>query len=121
MSERLDRDELRALLLARRAELAGDSAQIRKDALDDSTTGEGHGVPSHLADAASDVHEREFLLERLSTSSGVLQQIDEALERVQTDRYGLCEECGHPIPPRRLQITPWASLCVECQRKEEQG
>ena len=31
------------------------------------------------------------------------------------DEYGLCEECGDPIAPRRLQLMPHATLCTECQ------
>ncbi len=33
--------------------------------------------------------------------------------------FGVCEECGDPIPPERLMIMPDATLCVPCQREME--
>ena len=35
------------------------------------------------------------------------------------DEYGLCEECDEEIPPRRLEVMPWAPLCAECQQKKD--
>ena len=50
-----------------------------------------------------------------------LSQIDEALRRLteEPEEYGLCEGCGEPIPPRRLALKPFATLCVPCQSAEE--
>jgi DnaK suppressor protein len=44
-------------------------------------------------------------------------RIDRALRKLeeQPDDYGLCEECGDEIAPRRLQLVPDAALCTECQ------
>ena len=44
---------------------------------------------------------------------------DEALERIEDGSYGRCETCGETIGARRLRVRPWATLCVECKRKEE--
>lgn len=35
------------------------------------------------------------------------------------DDFGLCEECEEEIPPRRLEVVPWAALCAECQQKKD--
>ena len=43
-----------------------------------------------------------------------LERIDEALGRIEDGSYGECLECGEPIPPRRLEIDPAATLCVSC-------
>jgi DnaK suppressor protein len=49
-----------------------------------------------------------------------LQKVEQLLQRIQKDEeYGLCEECGNPIPPERLLIVPEAALCVPCQRETE--
>lgn len=48
-----------------------------------------------------------------------LQQIDKALERLDDGTYGLCQECHEPINPERLEILPYALLCVSCQSKQE--
>ena len=41
-------------------------------------------------------------------------RIDAALGRIDDGDYGECLECGEPIPPRRLEIDPAATLCVSC-------
>ncbi|WP_029895821.1 TraR/DksA family transcriptional regulator [Desulfohalovibrio reitneri] len=44
-----------------------------------------------------------------------LQKLQNALERVESDpEFGLCEECGEPINPRRLAAMPESELCINC-------
>jgi DnaK suppressor protein len=45
------------------------------------------------------------------------RQLEEALERLEEGDYGICESCGRPIDPERLEILPRTSLCVDCARK----
>lgn len=47
-----------------------------------------------------------------------LRQVDEALERLESGQYGLCASCGNPIPVARLEIRPFATLCVPCAEKK---
>lgn len=115
MSARLDLATFREKLLRLRAQLVDDSDQMRRDASSDTAH-----APIHLADAGTDAHDQEFTLERLGSSSETLQEIDDALDRIEGDSYGLCEECDCDIPERRLTIKPWARLCVGCQEKEEE-
>jgi RNA polymerase-binding transcription factor DksA len=51
----------------------------------------------------------------------VLDAIDAALGRIDEGTYGRCERCGGPIEPERLEALPWATLCIEDKRREEQG
>lgn len=48
-----------------------------------------------------------------------LEQIESALKRLKDGTYGLCVECGQGIPVERLEILPYATLCVICQSKNE--
>ena len=48
-----------------------------------------------------------------------LIQAEQALARWYAGTYGLCEECGQPIDPARLEILPATTYCIECQRKLE--
>jgi len=48
-----------------------------------------------------------------------IEQIDLALIKMSLGDYGVCESCGDDIAPRRLQVIPWARLCVECARDYE--
>jgi RNA polymerase-binding transcription factor DksA len=44
-----------------------------------------------------------------------LGEIERALTRLADGTYGQCESCSQPIPPRRLEALPFATLCVACQ------
>lgn len=48
-----------------------------------------------------------------------IEEIDEALQRIEDGTYGTCTRCGKEINPARLEAIPWAGLCVECQQKQE--
>lgn len=50
-----------------------------------------------------------------------LVEIAEALERLDDDpeSVGVCESCEEPIPPRRMELQPWARLCIICQSEKE--
>jgi len=48
-----------------------------------------------------------------------LAQIDQALARIAAGTYGICDHCGKPIPPERMEAKPYATLCVDCQSKLE--
>jgi len=46
-----------------------------------------------------------------------LQQIQEALDRLQLGEFGTCFSCEERIPAKRLQALPWARYCVKCQER----
>ncbi|MBI3679817.1 MAG: TraR/DksA family transcriptional regulator [Acidobacteria bacterium] len=46
-----------------------------------------------------------------------LKLVNEALDRLETGEYGVCERCEEPIPPKRLEAVPWAKYCVHCQEE----
>ena len=50
-----------------------------------------------------------------------LRAIRDAIERVKSGRYGICERCGEQIGPARLEALPHAALCIECQTRAERG
>ena len=51
--------------------------------------------------------------------SETLRRIDEALQRVDEGTYGICAECEGTIAEARLQALPFATLCRDCQEREE--
>lgn len=57
--------------------------------------------------------EREQAISRLLENR--LDEIDSALSRLDIGSYGMCADCAQPIPPRRLEALPFATLCVTCQ------
>jgi DnaK suppressor protein len=44
-----------------------------------------------------------------------------ALARIADGTYGTCAVCGAEIPEERLDAVPYATLCIEDRRKQEQG
>jgi DnaK suppressor protein len=46
-----------------------------------------------------------------------IEELREALERLDEDEFGRCEECGAKIDPERLEILPATTLCADCARK----
>jgi len=73
-----------------------------------------------IADQASSAYTKEFLLSIGDAERRMLRQVDEALDKIRQDTYGLCESCGEMINERRLEALPFARLCIKCQEKEEE-
>jgi RNA polymerase-binding transcription factor DksA len=46
----------------------------------------------------------------------VLANIETALNRMHTGRYGSCLRCGMPIGVERLRLIPYLAMCEDCQR-----
>ncbi len=110
-------------LLDLRARLRGDVSQMAEVALGKNrgaASGEISSMPIHMAELGTDNYEQEFTLSLIEASSGVLEQIELALERLEEGTYGICEDCGCQIPKQRLQAIPYATMCVKCASKYEQ-
>jgi DnaK suppressor protein len=73
-----------------------------------------------LNDQATAEMDQHFMLSLKERERNLLKQIDDALARLATDRYGICEECGEEIPLRRLQARPMTTLCIACKTLQEQ-
>ena len=50
-----------------------------------------------------------------------LAEVEHALQKFKEGTYGLCDSCGQPIAPERLEALPHASLCVNCKAKSAKG
>jgi RNA polymerase-binding transcription factor DksA len=44
------------------------------------------------------------------------REIEQALSRERRGEYGICQECGEPIHPDRLDVLPGTKLCIRCAR-----
>jgi RNA polymerase-binding protein DksA len=75
-------------------------------------------LSTHLMDNAALTLEQELDDTLEENSSHVLAEIDDALERIDAGSYGTCADCGNPIPEERLEAVPWATLCIDCKRRE---
>lgn len=108
---RANLEKLRAEAAVRAASAAAALAELVRDRQgsndDDEHDPEGVTLSSEwsrlsaLSDAAADE----------------LRQFDDALARFDAGTYGICARCGKPIPAARLEVRPFAELCVPCAEK----
>jgi DnaK suppressor protein len=75
----------------------------------------------HMADTATETVDREIDYTLEESDGRLLAAIDGALARIDAGTYGICVNCGAQIAPERLEAMPWATLCIDCKRKEERG
>ena len=115
-----DKKFFRDLLLRARSSFGAqvqyhsDDALSRKD-----SAGDRVGMATHMADLGTDNYRRDFQLGLLSDGVDVLEMIDEALQRLEDSEYGICLDCGEPIPRKRLEAKPYAKYCTQCKSKRE--
>ena len=110
------------LLLKRKAALSKGIAHIETDALKTSqrdATGDLSAYSLHMADMATDNYDREFSLGLADNEQKILNRINAALEKIDSNTFGLCELCEKKISKVRLKAVPYAELCIPCQEKQE--
>lgn len=113
-------EKLRSNLLAIRERLSNQQASIHREALQSDSGRYAARAPINMAEQASDEQELDMLVSRLTASTETLVEINEALDRLDAGQYNVCEECKQEIGERRLEVQPWAKLCVKCKRKLEE-
>ncbi|RLT45383.1 MAG: hypothetical protein DWI57_00760 [Chloroflexi bacterium] len=67
----------------------------------------------------AEIFEREKTAALIAVLERRMQDIEHALRAIDKGQYGLCERCGNPIEPERLEVKPDAILCLNCQREVE--
>jgi len=77
-------------------------------------------IAQDVADKAESSYTKEFLLSLSSVEREQLLLIDEALKRLKTPEFGLCQMCQKPIGRKRLATLPWTPYCIDCQQKLEE-
>jgi len=85
------------------------------------SSGDLSSYSSHMADQGTDTMEREKAFLFASAKRKRLEDIDRALSRIESGKFGVCESCGKDIPPKRLERLPDANLCVPCKELEEKA
>jgi DnaK suppressor protein len=73
-----------------------------------------------VSDQASAEAEQNFSMRIREREQRLVKKIDEALERMNQDVYGICERCEEEIPYPRLKARPVTTLCINCKTLEEQ-
>lgn len=72
-----------------------------------------------LSDQATAEVNQNFTLRLKEREQKLLKKIDDALDRLATNTYGICLRCGEEIPYKRLKARPVTTLCIECKTQQE--
>jgi len=103
-------ESTRQSLTGRRRELEAELERLTKPPSEGANVSFGKRVGEGTAEA----------VERLSTTATArsiassIADIDRAIEKVDAGSYGICDACGRPISPARLEALPATAFCVEC-------
>lgn len=73
-----------------------------------------------MGDQATAETDRNFMLRLRDRERMLLKKIEETIERIDGEDYGICEECGNEIGMKRLEARPVATCCIECKTRQEE-
>jgi len=97
----------RRTLETRRAELGYGTSSREALAIETS--------PDQL-DRIQNACDRDWAMSNLERTSNRLREVQAALRRLETGRFGVCVDCEENINPKRLAAVPWAASCIACQQ-----
>jgi DnaK suppressor protein len=104
----------RAQLEAEYKRLSSELAALRSNA----STAEERREGSPFGKREEEATETLELEKRLTLENRVRKEmaaVEHALDKIKNRTYGLCDNCGEPINPERLEALPQASLCLKCK------
>lgn len=108
------------LLLQKRAEVLGDVSAMEEGALR-SDRSSPNAQTQHMADQGSDEYDQSLSLGLAESQRRLLGEIDDALERIDSQLYGICVVLGVAIPMERLEAKPWAKTSLDGARLLDRG
>ncbi|CAD7841748.1 MAG: DnaK suppressor protein [Olavius algarvensis Gamma 3 endosymbiont] len=110
-------DELLALLETQKSELELQLAQAATAAKPVTLDQQSVGRVSRI-DA---IQQQQMALANQQQTTRMVKRIERALQRIASDAYGYCQQCEEPITFARLQVQPFADLCLNCQSASEKS
>ena len=118
-----DLQHFKSLLLQRREETTAEVRTLEDASRDQEiqgTTGDRSTYSMHMADHGTDAMEREKSMLLAQREVDYVDDIDEALQRIEDGTYGICRVTGKDIAKARLEAVPTTSLSVEGKMKEKE-
>jgi len=70
-------------------------------------------------DLATISHARELFYNLQEGDVTRLKSIEEAIRSLDRGQYGICVRCAEDISKKRLEVVPWARMCIVCQGEME--
>jgi RNA polymerase-binding transcription factor DksA len=98
---------------------------LAKATLEQGDVGEGGGglnmLGQHTADGAAQQVDLELALTFVATEQELLNEVNDALVRLTDGSYGVCQQTGRPIEPKRLAVLPFARFSLKGQEEYERA
>lgn len=106
--------KFRDLLEAKRLEIIKRAQQT----LDEDMSLDANDLPDEM-DLASSEYLQSFTFRLRGREKVFLDKIQKAIERIDDESFGLCEECSEKISTKRLEARPETTLCIRCKEDQE--
>lgn len=112
---------LHTRLMEERDRLTREVGDLRQEVIDytQDIAEEDRSYGNHMADDATDTFEQERQAALQRNLETVLNEVNDALARMDAGTYGTCVDCGKEIPIERLEARPYAIRCIEDQERED--
>lgn len=89
----------------------------RLDHISDDVRHTEQAVEKDFAEQATQNENNEVLDQLGNSARTEIALIKQALARIDSGQYGICQGCGEPIRAERLKAVPYSSMCVKCASK----
>ena len=120
MTTNIDLEKLRSRLEGEKKHLLEELDQMQAGAQPAEVRRDGSPFGKREEEATESFElEKRLALEKQVRDQ--LAEVEHALDKFEKETYGLCDCCGQPIDPDRLEFLPKANLCVECKEKNAKG
>lgn len=108
------------LLLEKRKEAEQQEAQVEDNIsnLNEADDADQSSIAHHMGDFGSDTEEKQMNYQFLERTRKYINQINDALQRIEDGTYGICKATGKPIAKGRLDSVPHTRYSIEAK---EQG
>lgn len=103
-----------------RRDLERQRAAILAEAGEGLTNRKNQETFADVSDQATAEADQNFSMRIKEREQKLLKKIDEALDRMDKQIYGICERCEEVIPYERLKARPVTTLCIACKTLQEQ-
>lgn len=116
-------DTLKQLLHKQKEEIENTINNMKNHKIaeqDVDSPGELSNYDNHPAEIATELFQFELNNALKVHEEHLLQEINEALDKIDNGKYGKCEICDEEISYERLEALPYSRLCIDCEKDREE-
>ncbi|MEK9629845.1 MAG: TraR/DksA family transcriptional regulator [Nitrospinota bacterium] len=106
--------KFQSLLEGIRTEIVGDVEKAHQNEKDNQAE-----QMADISDDAARAYDKKIQGDLEEQEWTKLKQVEAALDKIENDGYGICEQCETEIPEARLEIMPYAEFCTQCLNEME--